>query len=74
MTTMRVLDTLLALGSFVMAGLSAHPWSIALWIVSGLYCAASAYWCWTDRTNAWLKRYLAKTSLGWALRIRAGRL
>ena len=74
MTLCRALDILLAATCFVMATLQSHQLIRVMWIDSGLFCAASAYWCWADRMNVWLKRRMARTVLGYALRLRVSRL
>lgn len=68
MTLLRSADLGLAIGCFVAVFFTHGLWQI-MWGLSAVFCAASAWWCWADRLNAYLKKWLLRTSLGAALRL-----
>jgi len=69
MTVLRAADCALSAGCAFMAIPTHGIWQIA-WLASAVFCAASAWWCWADRLNVVLKKWLIHTALGAALRLR----
>lgn len=68
-TVWRAADAMLSAICAIMAAFG-HGWWQAAWLASAAFCAASAWWCWADRLNAAMKKWLVRTALGAALRLR----
>lgn len=74
-TVLRTADAALSVGCAFMVIFSpcrvqTHGiWQLA-WLASAVFCAASAWWSWADRLNVLLKKWLIRTALGAALRLR----
>ena len=68
-TALRAADAALSVGCVLTVLFSHGLWQLA-WMASAAFCAASAWWRWADRMNAVMKKWLIRTALGAALRLR----
>ena len=68
-TVLRAADAALSMGCAFLVIFS-HGTGQLAWLASAVFCAASAWWSWADRLNTVMKKWLIRTALGAALRLR----